>query len=82
MFELNGMNMFIMKKNDGTIMAAAPKIIIDMDGKEEIGLVKKETNGYLNVLLENGQELNVCKPEFDCEMGIWKLHNDDSIKIK
>lgn len=80
-FELNGINMFLMKKDDGTIIAAAPKIIIDMDGKEGIGLVKNETNGYLNVLLENGEELNICKPQFDCEMGIWK-HNDDCTKIK
>jgi hypothetical protein len=81
-FELNGMNMFVMKKDDRTIMVVVPKIIIDMDGKEGIGIVKKKINGYLNILLENGQELNVWKPEFDCEIGIWKLYNDDSIKIK
>jgi hypothetical protein len=68
------MNKFILKKEDGRIITAVLKIIIDMDGKEGVGIVKKKMNGYLNILLENGNEYDVSKPKYDCEMGNSKDH--------
>jgi hypothetical protein len=70
----------------GLKVVAGPKVIVRVEGREGIGIVRSENrNNRLNILLEDGRVFNDVKtPLFDNEVMEWDYHqdNDDNNQLK
>jgi hypothetical protein len=80
LFEVNGLQMLQHDEDDsGLKVVAGPKVIVRVDGREGIGIVRSENrNNCLNILLEDGRVHNDVKtPLFDNEVMEWDYHQDN-----
>jgi hypothetical protein len=80
LFEVNGLQMLQHDEDDsGLKVVAGPKVIVRVDGREGIGIVRSENrNNCLNILLEDGRVYDdVKRPLFDNEVMEWDYSQDN-----
>jgi hypothetical protein len=77
---VNGLQMLQHDEDDsGLKVVAGPKVIVRVDGREGIGIVRSENgNNCLNILLEDGRVYDdVKRPLFDNEVMEWDYSQDN-----